>query len=97
MHIQLLSDLHLGDDLASGSHCASGQAYVYEIPPQVEYLALLGDTGCTCDDRLFTWIDVQLSKFKVVLFLSGNHGESDITYRLQRVDNDEQSRAGLLS
>lgn len=67
MQIQILSDLHL-DPLRPDD------PYTYDIPVCAEYLALLGDTGRTCDERLFKWLDVQLTKFRIVFYLSGNNG-----------------------
>lgn len=62
--IQLLSDLHLeapkGYDL-------------FDITPAAPYLALVGDIGCVKDADYFPFIQRQLSKFKAVFLLLGNH------------------------
>ena len=78
VRIQVLSDLHLeitryyplrpatdGDD--------KPPPYDYDFPVSAEILALLGDIGLTKDERLFDWLRVQLRRFKIVFFLSGNH------------------------
>jgi predicted phosphodiesterase len=62
--LQFMSDLHL----------EAPRAYdVFIIHPNAPYLALLGDIGNTKDDGLFEFLEQQLSKFKVVFFLLGNH------------------------
>ncbi|KAI0752289.1 hypothetical protein BC629DRAFT_1444616 [Irpex lacteus] len=43
------------------------------ISVRSEYLALLGDTGRTCDERLFRWLDVQLTMFLIVFYVLGNN------------------------
>ncbi|KAI0090970.1 Ser/Thr protein phosphatase protein [Irpex rosettiformis] len=73
VNIQVLSDLHLEYSQPPGTPETPGEAYAYDIPVCAGYLALLGDTGCTCDDRLFNWLDIQLTKFRIVFYLSGNH------------------------
>jgi len=65
--VQLLSDLHL--EIERGSQ----PLYQYDFPASAENLALLGDIGWTRDERLFLWLEVQLSRFKRVFFVSGNH------------------------
>ncbi|KAI0375101.1 Ser/Thr protein phosphatase protein [Pilatotrama ljubarskyi] len=70
VRIQLLSDLHL--EFPPPPHVASGP-YQFDFPIQAEMLALLGDIGLTEDDRLFDWLRTQLKRFKIILFLSGNH------------------------
>jgi hypothetical protein len=61
---QILSDLHL----------EKPHAYeLFDIPPKAPYLALLGDIGTVKDDDLFTFLEAQLQKFKLVFFLLGNH------------------------
>jgi hypothetical protein len=77
INIQLLSDLHLEYDqpAPTGSVSDEREAYSYEIPVRAEYLALLGDSGCTCDERLFNWLDIQLNKFRIIFYINGNHGE----------------------
>lgn len=74
MQIQILSDLHL--EFERQGSTLRREFYHYDIPVQAEYLALLGDIGCTIDDRLFDWLRVQLRLFKVIFFVSGNHGLS---------------------
>ena len=81
MSIQILSDLHLehtpSSDLQTSLAASSG-AYDYEVPVCAEYLALLGDTGRTCETRLFHWLDIQLTKFRIVFYLSGNNGKRNV-------------------
>ncbi|KAL4252712.1 Metallo-dependent phosphatase-like protein [Abortiporus biennis] len=71
MKIQILSDLHL--EIERPNAPRGKEFYHYEIPVQAETLALLGDIGSTIHDQLFDWLKIQLNKFKLVLFLSGNH------------------------
>ncbi|EAU92485.1 Ser/Thr protein phosphatase superfamily protein [Coprinopsis cinerea okayama7 len=68
--IQLLSDLHLEVERE-----ADQPLYTYDFPksPDCDILALLGDIGWTRDDRLFDWLETQLSRFKRVFFVLGNH------------------------
>ncbi|TVY47066.1 Uncharacterized protein LOCC1_G002982 [Lachnellula occidentalis] len=62
--IQILSDLHL----------EAPQSYdVFEIAPKAPYLALIGDIGCVKDTEYFSFISKQLSNFKIVFLLLGNH------------------------
>lgn len=67
MDIQLLSDLHL--EVERGEQ----PLYTFDFPVCAPNLALLGDVGWTRDDRLFEWLDLQLLRFKLVFFVSGNH------------------------
>lgn len=61
---QILSDLHL----------ESPSAYdVFDIPAKAPHLALLGDIGNVRDAGFFPFIEAQLSKFRTVFFLLGNH------------------------
>ena len=62
--IQILSDLHL----------EAPPAYdVFKITPAAEYLALLGDIGCTKDAGLVEFLREHLSKFKIIFYVIGNH------------------------
>jgi len=62
--IQILSDLHL----------EAPKSYdVFEITPVSSYLALIGDIGCIKDPEYFTFLKKQLSIFKIVFVLLGNH------------------------
>lgn len=65
--IQLLSDLHL--EIERGL----SPLYTYNFKPSALNLALLGDIGWTRDDRLFEWINLQLTRFERVFFVPGNH------------------------
>ncbi|EJF66790.1 Ser/Thr protein phosphatase protein [Dichomitus squalens LYAD-421 SS1] len=76
VRIQLLSDLHL--EMPRPYHPESGYSedghvFEYDFPARADVLALLGDIGVTRDDRFFAWLRSQLKRFKLVLFLSGNH------------------------
>ncbi|KAF6807448.1 ser thr protein phosphatase [Colletotrichum sojae] len=66
MSIQILSDLHL----------ESPKAYdIFEVVPKAPILALLGDigyVGAHKDDYL-TFLSQQLSQFRAVLLVPGNH------------------------
>jgi hypothetical protein len=72
MRIQILSDLHL--EIERKNYPEGRQFYHYEIPVEAESLALLGDTGCTVDDQLFSWLRIQLTRFKMIFYVMGNHG-----------------------
>ncbi|KZO94542.1 hypothetical protein CALVIDRAFT_484284 [Calocera viscosa TUFC12733] len=65
---QLLSDVHLEHDQGPGT-----SKYAYDFPVVADDLALLGDIGNTKDDELFEWFDLQLTRFKRVFYLAGNH------------------------
>lgn len=67
INFQLMSDLHLETPRARPTYAD------FEIQPQCEYLALLGDIGSIGDPRFFTFLEEQLRKFKIVFFLLGNH------------------------
>ncbi|EJT99603.1 hypothetical protein DACRYDRAFT_55626, partial [Dacryopinax primogenitus] len=63
--------------LLSDAHLELGQpdepAYTYDFPVMAEDVALLGDMGHTISDGLFEWFDVQLTRFRRVFYLAGNH------------------------
>ncbi|KAI0061045.1 Ser/Thr protein phosphatase protein [Artomyces pyxidatus] len=71
MQIQILSDVHL--EIERQGSPPGREFYHYEIPVRAEHLALLGDIGWTVEDRLFEWLEAQLTRFKTVFFVSGNH------------------------
>lgn len=73
MKIQLLSDLHLECERPGAE--PGKEFYSFDFPVAAEYLALLGDVGCTFQEEMFTWLRTQLLRFEKVLFVSGNHGE----------------------
>jgi len=79
MRIQLLSDIHLEVERTPSNGVVNsdgdGDLYKFDFPadPEANALALLGDIGMTLDDRLFDWIRLQLSRFKLVFFVPGNH------------------------
>lgn len=66
-HFQVLSDLHL--EVERGST----PPYTFDFPVTAPNLALLGDIGWTRDERLFEWLELQLSRFERVFFVIGNH------------------------
>jgi hypothetical protein len=74
--IQLVSDLHLEIGYGQGSGYEG-----FKIVPKAETLALLGDIGAICDDRLFGFLRRQLLQFKKVFYVLGNHE----FYRMNRV------------
>ncbi|KAK1590358.1 uncharacterized protein LY79DRAFT_555111 [Colletotrichum navitas] len=94
--IQIMSDLHL-----------SHQDYKsYPIEPNAPYLALLGDVGCVKDASFVDFLDRQLTAFRIVFHVLGNHepyGSSwdDTIERLQnfqevnRRNREEDPSAGL--
>ncbi|TVY41381.1 Uncharacterized protein LSUB1_G003254 [Lachnellula subtilissima] len=71
--IQLMSDLHLGTPQTRPTY------QDFEIPPECQYLALLGDIGVIGDNRLFDFLEKQLRSFEVVFYLLGNHEPFGIT------------------
>ena len=75
VNFQLVSDLHLD----------FGSEYdTFEISPCVQYLGLLGDIGLTVEAKFFTFLDGQLSNFKVVFFVFGNHESYDSSMRASK-------------
>jgi hypothetical protein len=84
--IQVLSDLHLETPAAYD---------VFTIRPYTSTLALLGDLGCVKDAGFFEFLQQQLSNFRLVLFVLGNHEPyhsnwDDVKTRLNRFGNDMQ-------
>ncbi|KZT67410.1 Ser/Thr protein phosphatase superfamily protein [Daedalea quercina L-15889] len=65
--IQLLSDIHLEMERRHKPF------YQYDFASAADNLALLGDIGWTRDERMFRWLEVQLSRFKRIFFIAGNH------------------------
>lgn len=72
MKIQLLSDLHLECERPNTE--PGKEFYHYDFPAAADYLALLGDIGCTFQDEMFDWLRAQLPRFKKIFFVAGNHG-----------------------
>ncbi|KAK6222831.1 hypothetical protein LQW54_000640 [Pestalotiopsis sp. IQ-011] len=66
--LQILSDLHLEEGEPKGYD-------IFDITPQAPYLALLGDIGCVAldSDEYFGFLRRQLSQFKTVFLVLGNH------------------------
>lgn len=64
---QIVSDLHLETPQIRPTY---GD---FEIEPRAPHLALLGDIGNVCDERLFLFLEKQLRQFQIVFFLLGNH------------------------
>lgn len=71
--IQIMSDLHLETPKARPTY------EEFEIQPQCKYLALLGDIGNIGDQRLFAFLEEQLTKFEIVFYLLGNHEQFGLT------------------
>lgn len=67
--IQYMSDLHLEIERTGSEN----DLFKFDFTKQANTLALLGDIGTTVDDRLFDWLNMQLARFPLVLFLAGNH------------------------
>lgn len=62
--IQILSDLHL----------EAPKSYdLFEIIPIAPCLPLIGDIGCVKDTEYLSFLERQLSKFKTVFLIFGNH------------------------
>lgn len=72
LKIQILSDLHL-----EVRRYTEDTLYHYNFPATAPHLALLGDIGCTQDPRLFDWLDLQLTRFKLIFYIAGNHEPYD--------------------
>lgn len=62
--IQILSDLHLEEPKSYDT---------FEIIPMAPYFALIGDIGCAKDPEYLSFLERQLSKFKIVFLVLGNH------------------------
>ncbi|KAJ7275077.1 Ser/Thr protein phosphatase protein [Mycena rebaudengoi] len=72
--IQFMSDLHLEVKRRPNSGSPdTGAQYTFDFPVYSDILALLGDIGNTKDERLFLWLSIQLTRFKLILFVAGNH------------------------
>jgi len=71
-HFQLLSNVHLGVERGS-------TLPYFDFPVTAPNLTLLGDIGWTRDERLFEWLELQLSRFERVFFVIGNHGPRLLT------------------
>jgi hypothetical protein len=90
--LQILSDLHL----------ESPQAYdVFNINPKAPFLALLGDIGYAKDNGLFVFLRKQLTIFRIVFLVLGNHeayhsswAETKSSVKRFRDDIDESIRGG---
>lgn len=86
---QVISDLHL----------ESPSAYdIFDIPPKAPHLALLGDIGNVRDPGFFPFIETQLSKFRMVFFLLGNHEPyhsswADVTMKIHKFERETCQRA----
>lgn len=63
IQFQILSDLHL----------ETHPSYEFEFIQNAPNLALLGDIGHIEKDDLFKFLERQLTRFKLVFFLLGNH------------------------
>lgn len=58
----------------SDLHLESPEGYdIFEITPAAPYLALIGDIGNVKHKGLLEFITTQLTQFKIVFFLLGNH------------------------
>lgn len=68
-----MSDLHLETPKARPTY------QDFEIQPQCNNLALLGDIGNIGDPRLFAFLEDQLRKFEIVFYLLGNHEPFGLT------------------
>lgn len=67
VRLQVMSDLHLETPTSFPMYTQ------FQVSPEAENLALLGDIGAVTDDRLFEFLEAQLRHFQVVFFLFGNH------------------------
>lgn len=75
MQVQIVSDLHLELERPRKS------PYQYDLPVKAPNLVLLGNTGCTVDEKLFVWLKAQLTKFRIIFYVSGNKGAFAFLYR----------------
>lgn len=69
-----MSDLHLETPKARPSY------EDFEIQPECQCLALLGDIGHASDPRLFDFFNRQLQQFQALLYLLGNHEPYGMTF-----------------
>ena len=65
--LQIMSDLQLETPAARPTY------EEFDIQPECQCLALLGDIGNVSDSRLFDFFERQLRRFETVMFLLGNH------------------------
>jgi hypothetical protein len=65
--IQVMSDLHLETPRFMPMY------EDFNFQPTAPHLALLGDIGNVYNQRLFSFLEAQLLRYKVVFFLLGNH------------------------
>jgi hypothetical protein len=68
--IQLMSDLHL--EVVRGGR-PDYECFSISPSSKAEILALLGDIGNICNDRLFVFLKQQTQVFRQVLYILGNH------------------------
>ncbi|CAD6565105.1 MAG: hypothetical protein ASARMPREDX12_005692 [Alectoria sarmentosa] len=71
---QIMSDLHLETPKVRPSYES------FNIQPQCQCLALMGDIGHASDSRLFDFFNRQLQQFQAVLYLLGNHEPYGMTF-----------------
>ena len=69
--LQILSDLHLETPATRPSYSE------FSFEKTSLYIALLGDIGLVNDSRLFSFLNVQLHRYKIVLYVLGNHEPYD--------------------
>ncbi|KAI9772021.1 MAG: hypothetical protein M1840_001309 [Geoglossum simile] len=85
---QIMSDLHL----------ETHPSYSFKLKQSAPYLALLGDIGHVGNDLLFSFLEKQLSRYWVVLFLLGNHEPSHSSWAsVKRRVQDFATRMDRLS
>jgi hypothetical protein len=68
--LQILSDLHLGEPKSYDS---------FEIIPIAPYLALIGDIGYVKDAEYLSFLERQLSTFKIVFLVLGTTNHFTVT------------------
>jgi hypothetical protein len=64
---QIMSNLHLETPQSRTTYAD------IDSKPCASHLALLGNTGNVCEERLFPFLETQRRQFQIVLFLLGNH------------------------
>ncbi|KAL4926728.1 Metallo-dependent phosphatase-like protein [Aspergillus undulatus] len=72
---QILSDLHL----------ETHPSYTdFNFPQTAPHLALLGDIGHIANDAFFTFLESQLERYSLVVYLLGNHDPYHLSFKIAK-------------
>ena len=74
VRFQIMSDLHL----------ETHPSYHYDFQQTAPYLALLGDIGHIERKEFFNFLKLQLSRFRIVFYLLGNHEPYHLSMQFAR-------------